>query len=80
VNLDGARADAERLLAATGVSLRVLFDPRGETPERYGVQAMPFSYLIDRDGNVAAIERGFHESDVEAATKRIEALLKQNAL
>ncbi len=63
INVDARAADGERFLAATPAKFAVAFDARGETPKRYGVKAMPTSYLIDPNGRIALIHAGFRDSD-----------------
>ena len=70
------RADAERFLAETPAEFTVLYDPQGATPAAYAVRGMPSSYLIDTNGNVAAIEVGFRDERRAALEDRIRALLE----
>jgi thiol-disulfide isomerase/thioredoxin len=76
VNVDKKRADAERFLAETPAEFTVLYDPQGATPAAYAVRGMPSSYLIDTNGNVAAIEVGFRDERRAALEDRIRALLE----
>jgi len=39
---------------------------------------MPSSYLIDREGRVAAVEEGFHDDRAAALEQRIRALLERH--
>jgi hypothetical protein len=52
----------------------VVFDSTGATPGAYGAKAMPSSYLVDRDGRIAAVEYGFRETHVPALEAKIRAL------
>lgn len=79
VNLDADRADGEKMLSNSTL-FKVAFDPDGKTPEKFGVSAMPSSYLIDRNGTITEIFRGFEESDKEIIEKRIRSLLSNGAL
>jgi thiol-disulfide isomerase/thioredoxin len=78
INVDKRREDAERFLRDTPASFTIVFDAQGKAPAAYDVKGMPSSYLIDRNGDVAAVEEGFHDerrNDVEA---RIRALLAKH--
>ena len=78
VNVDKRRADAERFLGDTPASFTIVYDAEGRTPAAYDVRGMPSSYLIDRDGNIAAVEEGFHDERRSALEARIRALLAQH--
>ena len=39
------------------------------------MKGMPSSYLVDRSGNVVAVEDGFHDEHAAALEARIRALL-----
>jgi thiol-disulfide isomerase/thioredoxin len=78
VNVDKRRADAQRFLRDTPASFAVVYDAEGATPSAYDVRGMPSSYLIDRQGNIAAVEEGFHDERRVALEARIRALLAQH--
>ena len=48
------------------MSMPIVLDPDGALQNLYQVSAMPTSYFIDRDGNIAAIWRGLMTPDVLA--------------
>jgi len=59
IGLD-TRADAmARFLAPLAPRFTVLWDARQITPARYQVQAMPSSFVIDPQGRIVAMHRGF---------------------
>ena len=77
VNLDTRPSSAEELLEELGVTFPVVFDAKGETPERFAVEAMPSSYLIDRDGKVVSVFVGFsaeHRKQIESEIKKLLAI------
>ena len=78
VNVDKRRVDAQRFLRDTPASFAVVYDAEGATPYAYDVRGMPSSYLIDRQGNIAAVEEGFHDERRVALEARIRALLAQH--
>jgi peroxiredoxin len=51
-------------------------DPKMATAERYGVRALPSSFLIDRRGNLGALAIGPRAWDTKPAYVVIESLLK----
>jgi cytochrome c biogenesis protein CcmG, thiol:disulfide interchange protein DsbE len=78
VNVDKRRADAERFLRDVPASFTIVYDAEGAMPAAYDVRGMPSSYLIDRQGNIAAVEEGFHDERRAALEARIRALLAQH--
>jgi hypothetical protein len=53
----------------------VLFDPQGKWPETFALRDMPTSYLIDTNGVVRFIKKGFRERDVQQIEAAVEAAL-----
>ena len=78
VNVDKRREDAERFLRDTPASFAIVYDAKGATPAAYDVKAMPSSYLIDRKGNIVAVEEGFHDERRDDVEARIRALLARH--
>jgi cytochrome c biogenesis protein CcmG/thiol:disulfide interchange protein DsbE len=52
VNVSDDRKDVERFVEKMGVKFPVVLDPDGDTAERFGVVALPTSYVIDAVGTV----------------------------
>ncbi len=77
INVDKRRPDAERFLRDVPAGFPVVFDAQGTVPAAFDVKGMPSSYLIDRQGVVAAVEEGFHDDRKSALEERIRALLAQ---
>ncbi|AMX03721.1 TlpA disulfide reductase family protein [Microbulbifer thermotolerans] len=77
VNVDSDRADANKMLAKIPVDFPILFDSAGEVSKKYGIDAMPSSVFIDRDGNVRHIHRGYRDGDLAAYKKIIKELIRE---
>ena len=75
INVDKRRADAERFLRDVPATFAVVYDPQGVAPAAFDVKGMPTSYVVDRNGVVAAVEEGFHDDRRDAIEARIRALL-----
>jgi thiol-disulfide isomerase/thioredoxin len=75
VNVDKKRADADKFLAQNPASFTIVFDESGATPSAYAVKGMPSSYLIDGNGNVIYVERGFVDEHKAGLEQRIAALV-----
>ena len=78
INVDKRRDDAQRFLRDTPAAFTIVYDARGATPAAYDVKAMPSAYLIDRKGDIVAVEEGFHDERREDVEARIRALLAQH--
>jgi peroxiredoxin len=76
VNLDQKKAKALRFLSKNPVGYPSASDPKGRLPGQYGVDAMPTSYLIDREGVIRYVHRGFQRGDGSELRKEIRALLE----
>jgi cytochrome c biogenesis protein CcmG, thiol:disulfide interchange protein DsbE len=63
VNVDGKRTDADRFLKQNLANFSVAFDGAGMLPKAFAVKSMPSAYLIDPEGRVRWIHRGFRDSD-----------------
>ena len=75
INVDKRREDALRFLRDVPARFTVVFDAEGRTPAAFDVKGMPSSYLIDREGRIAAVEEGFHDERATVIEQRIRALL-----
>ena len=75
VNLDQKTAKALRFLSKNPVGYPSASDPKGRLPGQYGVDTMPTSYLIDREGVIRYVHRGFQRGDGSKLKKEIRALL-----
>lgn len=65
---------AAAFVAPLGISYPVLLDPQGETARRYGVKALPLTWIIDRQGRLAGKILG--EATPEAFQAQVTPLLE----
>ena len=75
VNVDKKLEDARRALERRPVTYANASDPTGMLPKRFGLETMPTSYLIDQNGVVRLVHRGFRNGDMDEIRKEIDALL-----
>lgn len=75
INLDESPDEAKAFLARHRADFTVVADASGQCPQDFGVQAMPSSYLIDRDGVVRHVHLGFRPGEAEKFRAQVEQLL-----
>jgi cytochrome c biogenesis protein CcmG, thiol:disulfide interchange protein DsbE len=75
VNVDKKRPDAERFLQSIPAQFTIVYDPAGATPAVWNVKAMPSSFVVDAQGNVAMVESGFRDGNAAEFESRIKALI-----
>lgn len=73
INLDEDPQDALDFMARYPASFAQAADAQGDCPRSFGVEAMPSSYLIDRQGVIRHVHRGFQAGE----TAELRALVQQ---
>lgn len=61
----------------TPLAYRVALDQTAEVMDQYAVVGMPTSFLIDREGVVRMVHKGFREGDTELLEQKLTALLAE---
>ena len=77
VNVEPDSAAATAWLKAVPVSFPILFDTRNAVAERFGVQGMPSSVFVDREGRVRHVHRGYQPGDEAQYADVIRSLVKE---
>ena len=77
VSLDHSHKNMDRFLKQTRPTFVIAFDREGKVGDAYHVQAMPTSYLIDRQGRIRLIHQGFRQRDTGKLEQAIEELLAE---
>jgi cytochrome c biogenesis protein CcmG, thiol:disulfide interchange protein DsbE len=77
INLDVARADADKFLNQFHPTFEVRFDPKGDLAEYYGVHGMPVGILIDRHGVTRFTHVGFRMIDGALYEAQMRELLAE---
>jgi thiol-disulfide isomerase/thioredoxin len=77
VNLDEDKAAAEKFLQEFPVSFTVLRDAKGEWADKFVVESMPTSFILDRKGVVQKIHNGFTSDDIKELEEKITQLLAE---
>lgn len=61
----------------TPLAYHVALDQTAEIMDQYAVVGMPTSFLIDREGVVRMVHKGFREGDTELLEQKLNALLAE---
>lgn len=75
VNLDENKLLGEKFLQEVPVDFTVLRDEKGEWADKYVVESMPTSFIIDKNGVVQKIHHGFSSDDIKELEAKITELL-----
>ena len=62
------------------IELTYVYDPRGIISDRYGVSALPNMFIIDSEGRVAHVHRGYGPEMIERFAQEMIALLPKEVL
>jgi peroxiredoxin len=77
VNIDDNPKAAADLAGKLGVKFPVLLDTDKAVSKRYDMSAMPATVVIDRDGKVRHIHRGYRDGYELTYDQQVRALLKE---
>ncbi|MDQ2076632.1 TlpA disulfide reductase family protein [Marinimicrobium sp. ABcell2] len=77
VNVEQDNRAAKRFLEDVGVSFPILYDPTSEVSRKYQVSAMPTTVMVDRDGQVRYVNRGYRPGDEEKYRAQIRELIRE---
>ncbi len=74
ISIDEEQTEADALLKKIPVSFPVLYDSESSVSQLFDVDAMPTSVLVDRNGNMRFLHRGYkpgYEDDYRAQVKEL---------
>ncbi len=77
INIDDDSRRAMKMVQELGVSFPVLFDENKAVSALYKVDAMPVTILVDRDGRVRHVHRGYKPGYEEKYLTEIRSLLRE---
>jgi peroxiredoxin len=77
VNVEPDRGAAQAWLANVPVSFPILFDQQNAVAAEFGVQGMPSSVFIDREGKVRYVHQGYRSGDEAKYADMIRSLVKE---
>ena len=74
INIDEDPNKALRLAKKLSVNFPILFDQAKQVSKTYSIDAMPMTILIDRDGTIRYVHRGYKENYVGLYQEQIQKL------
>ena len=77
INIDDDTGRAMSMIRELGVSFPVLFDSEKVVSKLYDVDAMPVTILVDREGNVRHVHKGYKPGYEDMYLDQIRALLRE---
>ena len=77
VNVEEERAPADKVLRDIPVTFPVLFDSDNSVSKLYDVDAMPATVLVDRNGDIRFMHRGYKPGYEDLYEKQVRALIKE---
>lgn len=77
VNVDRERKDADDFLGQIPADFEILFDSEAALAKEFGVQAMPSSFVIGRDGTIKTRHLGFKVKRQDEYEAALVAALKE---
>lgn len=81
INVKEPRKDYIDVIRANkDLTLTWVHDSSGATSARYGVEALPNMFIIDREGKVAHVHRGYAEESLPVFIREISDLLPPEVL
>lgn len=77
VNVEGKAKPAQEIVDKTNVTFPVLIDQAQATSKLYNLQAMPSTVVIDRDGVIRYIHRGYKPGDEAKYVEVVKTLIRE---
>lgn len=77
VNVEEDSSKAVSLLRNIKVSFPILFDNKNKVSKMYKVAAMPTTIIIDRNGNMRYLHKGYKPGYEKDYQKQVRALLRE---
>jgi peroxiredoxin len=77
VNVEGEVAPAKKIVDKSKVTFPVLIDAGQQVSELYDLQAMPSTVVVDRDGVVRYVHRGYKPGDEEKYVAVVKKLIRE---
>ena len=77
VNVEPDATAGDKLIKDLGVGFPILYDPESRASKAYDIDAMPTTVVIDRDGLVRYVNRGYRSGDEEKYRAQVKELIRE---
>ncbi len=77
VNVEKDSSDAKKMLKQNPVSFPVLFDNNSVVSKQYDVVAMPSTVLVDRNGKMRYLHKGYKPGEEEIYLEMVRSLIRE---
>lgn len=77
INVDENEREADRFLKSTHIQAPIIRDTKRELTGKLGIDSLPVSYILDRDGKIVSIYRGYAKGDEKRMREQVSNLLKR---
>ena len=77
VNVEENSDNARAFLAERGVDFPILLDTSNQVSQLYDVVAMPTTVVVDRDGNMRFLHKGYKTGDEKQYRKMVKKLIRE---
>ena len=77
VNVEEDSSKAKNMLRSIPVTFPILFDTNNTVSKAYNVSAMPSTVMIDRDGNMRYLHKGYKPGDEKTYAKWAKKLIRE---
>lgn len=77
INVEQNTDDAEKLLKELGTRFPILWDSDSKVSKLYNVSAMPTTIMVDKDGEIRYVNRGYKPGDEEKYREQIRELIRE---
>ncbi len=78
VNVEGKRKPAEKIAKKSKVTFPLLIDAGQKVSENYELEAMPTTVVVDRNGKIRYIHRGYKSGDEAKYIEVVKQLIAED--
>ena len=75
--MEGDSGSAQKIVDKTNVTFPILLDDGQKVSELYSLEAMPSTVVVDRDGVVRYIHRGYKPGDEAKYVEVVKELIRE---
>lgn len=77
VNVDEDQKSADLILKNIPVSFPIAYDQQDKVSNKYGLEGMPNTVFVDRNGNIRHVHTGYTPGDEQSYDEQIRLLIRE---